>query len=68
MGRTLTTALIKLSGEMKTACLTYASFRRSAELKAYLKALAHAGIISPEGEKLLIAYFETKAQQLQLKG
>lgn len=66
MGRTLTTALIKLSGEMKTACLTYASFHREAELKAYLKALAHAGIISPEGEKLLIAYFETKARGLSL--
>ena len=68
MGRTLTTSLIKLSGDMKTTCLTYASFNRGAELRAYLKASAQAGIISSQGESLLIAYFETKARQLKLEG
>ncbi len=68
MGRTVTTSLIKLNEDMKTACLTYASFHRSGELRAYLKALANAGIISQQGRELLIVYFETKARQLRAEG
>lgn len=65
MKQTLTTALLKLNGSMKTSCLTYATLNRRAELKAYLRALVQAGIIFKETEPLLIAYFESRAKMIK---